>query len=194
MAPLPVIADTFRTVWHWTDGGQHAVNVVHVRCPTGDALDVAGGIDGSLQTSQFALLNSSATFGTIEVTPLDGTSPTLLHNMTSIHKTGGGGGQPVPQVACLVKLVTGLRGRSHRGRIFLPFASESEMDSGSFDATDAGVMQTAWGNFETALAALPKPIELVVASYKLAEAFSVTAVSVELETATQRRRQTRNRR
>jgi hypothetical protein len=90
-----------------------------------------------------------------------------------------------------VKLQTGLRGRSFRGRVYRPFAAEETCSDGFLDPANVLLLQTAWENFIASLAADAYSDTLVVASYKLATKDPVVNVVAEHALGTQRRRQTR---
>jgi hypothetical protein len=119
-------------------------------------------------------------------------SPTLeFVNTPDGRWVGGRGGEYIPQAASIVKLRTAKRGRSYRGRIFLPFLPEGGQNNGTLNAGDVAQAQTAWDDFVVDIAG--NDCSLVVASYKHQTAEVVTTVLVEGEAATQRRRQSRNR-
>jgi hypothetical protein len=197
--PLPVINDTFRCALNWTmsDFAGSAENVMHVRAGVAGktAADIFEAIDDALQPSMFAAQYSNAFVQSVSITPLDGVSATVEFLTPGTGDwVGGSSGQPIPQQANLIKLSTGLRGRSFRGRLFLPWVAENATSNGSIGSSLATTITTAWTAFQTALQAdADGPYELVVASYKLASAHTVTAVGAEPETGTQRRRQSRNR-
>jgi hypothetical protein len=142
---------------------------------------------------------SGASIVTVDITPLDGTSATQSFT------TGGGaawsgssGGEMIPQVAVLVKLQTSLRGRSNRGRVFLPMTAETAAGAGFVAGGEDVTITNAWTTFANALPAdATTPADLVIASYDRrhagagAHATNVTAITCELALATQRRRQTR---
>lgn len=123
-----------------------------------------------------------------DCTPLDGSSNTS-HTPTGLTADWTGSisvADITPQVAVLVKSVTAVRGRSHRGRSFLPWCAESVNTAGTLSESTRASMEVAWNLFRTTMATggwAP-----VVASYKLAEATDITNYHVEPITATQRRR------
>lgn len=196
MPALPVIADVFRCALKWTDASaQDAVNVIHIqtnaagRTPT----QVFTLIDANVTANMWASVGNSGAVQEVDITPLDGVTATQSFNTGAPAKwTGPGGGQQIPQSACLVKLSTGLRGRSRRGRIFLPFMSEAAIANGIIGGATVAAAQTAWDAFVAALVAdATTPSTLSVASYKTASAVSVDNVLIEQVAATQRRRQGR---
>jgi hypothetical protein len=94
---------------------------------------------------------SSASIFQVVITPLDGTSATVLYTTGSgAQWTGSATGDWIPQVAGVISLRTNARGRQYRGRLFTPFISESVVSNGSFSATLAPT-QTAWDNFRIAM-------------------------------------------
>jgi hypothetical protein len=193
--PLPVIADTFRVACNWVAGasGQHAVNVMHFYSPAATSADVATAFENHVDHDMWLVCNQNCFIESLSITPLDGLSPTLLH-VTDITTNKWGGdatGDPIPQVAALVKLTTSLRGRSYRGRLYLPFVAENKQDSGRLSSSEVASMNTAWAAFIADM--LTAGTTLSVASYKHSTRHSALAAVVEIETATQRRRQSRNR-
>jgi len=151
-----------------------------------------GYLNDTVASGLWGLQQTSATIIAVDITPLDGVHAT----QTFIPDTpgdwhGGQGGDFAPQVAVMVKFQTANRGRSFRGRLFLPFTAEASIGQGHVTSGDLGATQTAWEDFADALIAVD--LHLVVASYKLESAEDVTTVTVEGETGTQRRRQERNR-
>jgi len=95
----------------------------------------------------------------------------------------------IPQVSALVKLTTNERGRSKRGRIFLPWVNEGIADQGTLTSTRQTAMQSAWNTFISDMSTNNCPV--VVASYKLASSAIVQTLFVESLLATQRLRQPR---
>jgi hypothetical protein len=96
----------------------------------------------------------------------------------------------VPQVAAILKQLTAKRGRSYRGRLYLPFIAEGQIGNGGINGTSRATATAAWIAFHTAMTSAG--FDWVVASYLLATAEPVVAVGVEGFTATQRRRLARN--
>lgn len=193
MPPLPVIANTYRTVLDWGSvGGTNPRNVMHFRDTLGTqtASDLFHVADDGATSDMWGYLTDSSVCGLLHITPLDGVTGTSEFATTAPGWTGPQTGQYMPQVAQVIKLVTGLRGRSNRGRVFLGPVAESVAANGILIAGDELAAQhAAWVSFETTLHAAGW--EIVVASYKLGTAQSVTAISNEQILATQRRRQSR---
>ena len=194
--PLPVIADTFRCAFKWqSSAGQTAINVLHfaVPSPGPTGSDVFEAIQDSWTRNMTFVVSNTAVVTEIDVTPLDGVSATFTGATGSpLQFTGSAGGDFVPALACVVKLQTDQRGRSKRGRVYLPFVGEAENVNGTLNSTDIASMQTAWTAFLAAVAVDPTtPMVLTVASYKLASQRAVINALVEGVAATQRRRQSR---
>jgi hypothetical protein len=202
--PLPIINQTFRCALRWfNSGGQFAVNVIHIHSTAAGkhASDAFAVLDGNVTAAMWNSAVATASITDVDITPLDGTSATQSFSTGSPAKwSGSAGGEFAPQVAGIVKLTTLTRGRANRGRVFLPFSAEAGMGQGAFTNAVITSVTTAWQNFAAALAALtPDAWELGVASYDRAHAGAgahftpVSTVAFEGETATQRRRQQRNR-
>jgi len=190
--PLPVIDEVARVAFNWSAGSQHAVNVMHFSTGGATASAVADALEANVTSDMWAIIYSGATIASLDVTILDSEAATHHHDTSGPPQWGGGvGGQHVPQVAAIIKLTTPVRGRSSRGRVFLPFIAEASIENGLITSVDAGTMQDGWTAFRNAMDA--DGFGLVVASYKLEVATDVSACTLELQTGTQRRRQTRNR-
>jgi hypothetical protein len=193
MPPLPVITDVFRVTLNWgAVGGTNPKNVIHILDTTGvaTAADIAAVVDAGATSDMFNCLTNSQECDLLSIIPLDGSTASTDFNTTGSKWLGQQSGEWIPQAACVVKMITGLRGRSHRGRIFLGPVAEAIDHNGFYVAGPGhGLMQTAWASFESTL--VGAGYSLCVASYKLSSAQPVTAVSVETTLATQRRRQSR---
>lgn len=191
MAPLPVIANTYRCALEWRDSAtnQIAVNVIHVRQPSTDAVGVAGAVDAAAAINTAYHAVSTAKVEAIKVTPLDGSSSTFTRTTTNAHWVGEQSGDFIPGTSVIMAWGSTRRGRSYRGRTFLPFLAEALQSDGAISDASALIVQDAWesldGNLITAGA------ELVIASYKLAVATAVASFQVKSALGTQRRRQTR---
>src|ERR1041384_2513624 len=137
MPPLPVIADVFRGVLRWSNGGlgAHAVNVlnVHTNASGKTAQQVYTCLDAHVTASMWGFVSTGASVITVDILPLDGSSATQSFSTGGVAKwTGTATGETIPQVAEIIKLQTGIRGPSHRGRIYLPFITAAEQGNGGF--------------------------------------------------------------
>jgi hypothetical protein len=188
-----VIADTYRVAFNWTNTANSltATNVMHYHKAGSSAAAVAAIIDGLGTSAMFVGQPTSCSITQLVVTPLDGSGVSFpLTPSTPAHWTGSGGAVDfLPQVAIVIKLLTTKRGRSFRGRVFLPFASEGQVTDGAVVGSTKTSLNTAWIAFHTAATAAG--LDWCVASYKLAQQNPVAAVACESATATQRRRMTR---
>jgi hypothetical protein len=195
MPPLPVISNTSRCALHYVaTGGAYAVNVIHITHEAGtpSAGDTGAAIVAAWPNHMMTGIPGSVAMDYIDVTPLDGVSTTVRTPTGSAGEfVGEQAGDWLAQVASIVKLQTGLRGRSFRGRVYRPFTAEETATNGFLDSANVALLQTAWENFIASLAADAFSDTLVVASYKLATKDPVVSVNAEAALATQRRRQTR---
>jgi hypothetical protein len=169
-----------------------ATNVIHIAGAL-EPPDLADEIEAAIPTTGSAMWGPmSSSFGlySLDLLPLDGTTATYHRVVTDQPWTHGqGGGNPIPAVCALVQLDTGVRGRSNRGRIYIPAVGESVFSSGLLDAAPREDCETGWEEFRTNL--ITAGVALVVASYRNRDAHPVIAVSVPQKCATQRRRQSR---
>jgi hypothetical protein len=191
MPALPVIAGIFRVAFlYQSSGGQHAVNVMHFSSATGDAADVWSAIETNWDRDLIRAVEESVTIIRLDITPLDGATATQSFSTGSgAIWTGEACPELLPAVAAMVKLTTGLRGRSKRGRVFLPFVGESVAAAGFLATGTQGLMQAKWSTFITDMGISGVPLH--VASYKNATSERVISANVEQAFGTQRRRQSR---
>ena len=141
--------------------------------------------------AEHGVITSDYTAHSVEVLLLDGSSSTTSFIPSGWSLAGSNVGDSVPaQVAMIFTLRTALGGRSHRGRIYvagLP-AGAVETDSTQWKASGMSDFQDMADAFTTALGPGPNGCELVVASYTLASAASVTSSVARRYFGTQRRR------
>jgi hypothetical protein len=195
MATLPVIANVFRCALNWTGpSGQAATNVIHIRDESGTATvtDVANELNAAAVPNMWLVTITTAEVTDLAITPLDGIHATQhFAPGTPAHWTGQNGTLFAPACAACVKLTTGLRGRTHRGRVFLPFINQNVNTDGFIPSVDTGTMTTAWQDFADNLSGGAHNLSFGVASYKLAQFNIANGILVEQPLATQRRRQGR---
>jgi hypothetical protein len=190
MPPLPVIADAFRVTFNWhTDAfGITAHNVMHFLGLGFDSPSVYDAINLNVAHEMFQHTNVTTSVNSVDVLPLDGTSPTSTFPNSDVTEwRGTGSTQLTVPVCALVNLKTGLRGRSHRGRLYLPWVCENAQNGGVLSGTIGADMTAAWEAFRTAMTA--SGLALMVASYTNDDIQAVTQCTVENDCATQRRRQ-----
>jgi hypothetical protein len=190
MPPLPIIADVFKVGFHWShSNGQTAYNVMHFHT----SILTASGLEALLNTSWSGSMilecSLAAKIDRLDITKLDGSSATVAFTETNARWSGGSTDAIIPAAAQVVSFRTGLRGRSNRGRIYLPFMVESNFAAGSVSGASNATIQNAWNSFVTGMAAGTAP--LCVASYLHANSHDVTSAIVEFTCGTQRRRQSR---
>ena len=139
---LPVIADTYQVSIGYRYGDlSTAANVLHANWFGGDAQTLADGVASAWWTAtawprvQSAFMSA----GQIRVTPLDGTSTTAIANATAFGVTTGQNADPTSSCAeaLVVTQYTDVRGRSGRGRYYLPYMARAYR-SGSGTSWDDG--------------------------------------------------------
>ena len=197
--PLPVISNTVRCVVRGTcESGQRWINTVHVQKAAGPILagDITAihpilvrawsGAAYGTGTSCLALCAAGVTCDDVVYTPLDGTSAS-----TTITVAGVGAqtaGQSLPgEVSEVVTLRTLVRGRSYRGRVFLPPWYQAERTTnGVILASGIASTITQWLGVQTALVAAG--YTLGVASYLHALFTSLSTVTMDNKFDVQRGR------
>lgn len=191
MAPLPTITNVFRCAFNWREAstGQIGVNVMHFRAPGFTAEEVATAVDSIGNLEYWSPMVTDAYMVQFDVTPLDGAGAT--HSQAPTHGGWGGSqsGDFSPASAVVVSFKTALRGRSHRGRIYLPFIAEAVISDGQLTGAQVTALNTGWAAFISSAAGAG--VTPVVASYKLSTAADITGTSVISGLGTQRRRQGR---
>ena len=164
---------------------------MHFDSDPGNVSTLLDDIEASWTANQLKSMTVESRLTTLVATPLDGTSASLSRTLPNSAPYIGGvaSGTSSPQVATLVKLQTDKRGKSHRGRIFLPFTAEGAQNDGKLDTTPLANLQTGWSSFVTDMGTAGEA--LVVASYRLESFEPVTQAIVESFFGTQRKRQPR---
>ncbi len=188
MAPLPVISGTSRVALQWRPF--NAVNVMHFHQDSVDQPGLLALLSAHFTAPMWALNQFQQKIDTISITPLDGTSSTLVAATDGSAKfTGAGTGAPIPAAAAVLSLITVFRGRSARGRLFLGPTSEGAAEAGTFTPTQVNNVRAAWDAFQAAMITANTP--QVVASYKNATALTVIGYSMRTACGTIRLRQSR---
>lgn len=191
---LPVIASVYRCAFNWTNDlvpGLAATNVMHFKKTGSDALTVAGIIESHMNSGLLAHTSQHSAITSVDVTPLDGSTLTLPYKPVTAANWDGGvtSTSILPQVACVIKLRTQKRGRSFRGRVFLPWVCEEAVIQGKIEASNVANMTTAWTTFLAAMGS--DSCNLGVASYLHSTFEPVVLATCENFTGTQRRRNAR---
>lgn len=191
---LPVITNCYRCAFEWNssdDAALNATNVMHFVQSGTDPASLAALIDAHVTATMWSQTAEHCHVNQINITPLDGSGVSFPFVTGSGTKYSGEvtGGSIIPQVATIIKMLTSQRGRSFRGRIFLPFTCEEVLSIGNIAGATITQLNTAWVAFHNAMHSAGA--ELAVASYKLASARNVVAVTAEPLSGTIRRRQKR---
>jgi hypothetical protein len=190
---LPLIADVYRCAFKWSDPAfpTNAVNVMHFKKSGSNPAAIATILNTNVTAAMWYFQEESSVIGEVDITPLDGTSvtypyiPPVAANWAGERTTS----DKIPNVANLIKLVTAKRGRSYRGRVFLPWVHEGSQTNGVLDAAAVSNCTAAWVAFLAAMSSSGAPLQ--VASYLHATSEPVVAVICERDIATQRRRNSR---
>lgn len=193
VAPLPVISDVYRCAINWsnTTSLAQATNVIHIRKSGSNPADIFADLDAHFAAAMWQAQAIDTIIANIVITPLDGTSvsfPVVPTPGVKYHGVASTGDMS-PQTANIVKFLTAKRGRSYRGRLYLPFPAESATSNGKLTGATVTAGQAAWVTFVNAMNTAGS--QIVVASYVHATAENVIATLYESFTATQRRRQKR---
>lgn len=195
MAALPVITNVYRVALNWTaTGGQIAANVIHIRDESGTITvpQLRTELDAAASVNMWWGTTINAKVTDIAITPLDGIHATSHGAPATTAKwTGKNGTTWAPALSILMKMGTGLRGRTHRGRTFLPFIEDAAVVDGIVDPTTVTGLTGAWQTFSDNLSGGAHNLSLGVASYKLAQFNIAVALDCEPVAGTQRRRQGR---
>ncbi|MBA0085667.1 MAG: hypothetical protein HRJ53_11780 [Acidobacteria bacterium Pan2503] len=200
--PLPVISGVWRVTFNWHNAvtGWNTANVMHFREITSGPLSssaVAGTISANLHSDMWVGKVSGDQLVNYQMIRLDGTSATAIELPTGSGWAPVGSGDVAPQVAAIIKLQTGIRGRSNRGRIYLSNQGEANTTNGAITPSSiVTAATTAWTTFQTNIqSGSGNNIVLGVASYMRAHGGSgahfnpATNIVCETMCATQRRRQ-----
>ena len=186
MTPLPTIANTHRVTFNWTDSGEvvgHNIIGITTGSPMSSAV-IAGLVANALDSNMFAPVVSTTELLTIDVFNMGIPEATVQVPVVGVQ--GQSGGQAVPNVAVVVTPRSVARGRSFRGRTYLPMIGESSIDSGIVIGPVVISTLAAWFDFNIAL--LASSITQSIISIELAVATLVAGYTVDTRQDTQRRR------
>jgi hypothetical protein len=192
--PLPTIANCYQVKLVWTNAAmqRQATCAFHVSDVTGAGHEAAimAVLNTEIDATLWTVLSGGAVITRVDITYLGTPSATVSFiPVTPAHWTGGGGTDAIPQGCAVVTLQTATRGKSHRGRIFLPWVGEVEQLQGVLLAADVATMQTAWSDLVDDMAAASFPLS--VASKLLSSQSLVVSAVVRPFLKTQRRRSRR---
>jgi hypothetical protein len=154
---LPVIADTYQVSIGYSYGSvSTAANVLHANWFGGDAQTLADAVATAWWTSTAwpRIQSAFMAAGQIRVTPLDGTSTTAIANSSAFGVTSGQNSDPASSVAeaLVVTQYTDVRGRSGRGRYYLPYVARAYRGSSGTSWDDgAGDIAAAYAQVHSNL-------------------------------------------
>lgn len=189
--PLPIVANLFLVRLHWTSNQapRAAVNDLFIHDDAGGHTgnDVYTALNANIFRAMWENVNSTAVVDKVITTKLDGTAASVDHATGStITWTGVGGTDPILQGCQVVTLRTGFRGRSRRGRIYLPWIAEDTQASGTIDSTRTATCQTNWDTFRANMKTAGFPLH--VCSRLHNDSVEVSSITVQPFLKTQRRR------
>lgn len=200
MPPLPVIPNAVKCALHWTCTGQTAVITFGIQTSLSDLAAVAAAISSRVTTAMWGTVTAQASVNQMSLFRYDGVTPTYVTTVTGSQWVGSGGAAAEfsPASAPVISLRTAARGQWARGRIFLPFTSETQITGGAIIGATVTAMQTAWDAFRTGMASGSVPLAVIsLADHPelnpphTPSARLVISTSVEAALGTQRKRQGR---
>lgn len=211
MVALPVIDGVHRVaiMWKYGASGPTAVNVMHFKGAAADPAGLWTALDANANANMWLQASSSMTAYQVAITPLNADGATQIFTPAGAKWAGvGTPGDYSPATAVVLSLRTAKRGRRYRGRLFLPFPTETNMTSGAYAAVIA-TQQSAWNTFRTAMTTATWPMHVASYGHSLHRTKNpgggytltpvtwtpgselVTAATIESAFGTMRRRQSR---
>lgn len=189
--PLPIVANLYlaRLVWANAGAPRHAINDLYFHDDAGGhtGTDVYNAMAANVTHNMWLTCQSGSSIIQVVTTKLDGSAA------SETHTTGGGStwsgdatGDTILQAATVVTLRTGFRGKSFRGRIYLPFVGDQVLSDGIFTSGTITAMQTAWETFRAAMKTAGFPIH--VCSRLHSSSVETSSETVQPNCKTQRRR------
>lgn len=186
--PFIPVAGVFKVQLIYSLFAQRIENVFNVRSGggvlTADADRIEAVFANWWTTSMRNQVTSSASLVTIILDALDAASS--LHKEYTSGWTAPGlmGGTPFPGgTTTSVKLATGIRGRSYRGRIYWPGLTVNQVTNGLLTTTARDAIATSVNLLRTSLAADVASDRLVVVSYCQDGAWLTNGVATEITSA-----------
>lgn len=154
---------------------------------------VSGSLTGNLLTTTIkALLPSTTRFTTVtSYLYTGGSTASLVAQNAGINTAGTGTTSPMPnQCAIVVSLLTGIPGRSTRGRAYFPGWTGDQIiaSTGQLSSTSSGQLAAAWGAFLSGVKDTTNGAPPVVASSLHGTVTPIVQVAVDTIIDTQRRR------
>lgn len=188
--PIPLTAKV-EVVGHNGNTSKPIVNVLHAlvgSSPTLAQLNAIGTAVMQGYSASHADIGAEWTIDECIVTDLNsatGPQSTQTFTLTQPSATGAG-----PALCACVEFFTALRGRSYRGKAYVPLAqSHYTAADGSVGGGGIAAYQNLFVNVTNNLLALTPASELVVASRKLSQSFGVTSIQCRYLIGLMRRRQ-----
>lgn len=199
----PTAANTCEAIVRWSLFSQRLINKFGVQTVDGTpvteavGLEVGSCIDNWAQTSMLPLLSHNLIYSGTEVT--QSSDQTGWQVEIAPPPTGGTGGKSADslpnQLAAVVSLHTDRRGRSYRGRQYVPGIALSDLAQGYVAHTLSVDLVLAYEQLQASLFALDFPCNLVIVSRQslktvrpVAASQLVTQVFSDPRFGTQRRR------
>jgi hypothetical protein len=190
--PLPVVTDLYlaRLVWTNANAPRTATINLYFKDQAGGhtGTDVYNAVNTAVTQSMWDFTTSGSSVTKVITTKLDGVAASVDHLTGSPAKwTGGGLGTDIILQGCnVITIRTGFRGRSRRGRVYVPWVSEGEQTNGVLASADVAAVQTAWGTFLAAMVTAGYPMH--VCSPLHSDSVQASSVTVQPYVKTQRRR------
>lgn len=183
MPQLPPADGVTRAVFNYTSNGIATANVLHFMQPPGpdapDPTDLASRLAIYWAANMSQLTHSSTALQNVICTDLSTSGPPASLSTQGLPSTGlqTGDGMPNNVTLCL-SLKTGLRGRSYRGRIYVPGISESNSAGNAVPSAYRDALVSAWSGLILYTGPVGTPdIQMVVLSYFNAGAIRATPVA-----------------
>lgn len=193
-------ANVVEVVVAQTLGGNPVLNVLHYTDPDHagpyDAAAVRDLADGVMDHWHSNVLPAqSSNLHLVSVTSTDLTISTGQQHVSTAHTGAGGAAAEYlpPANAANIKLRTGTRGGTQRGRVYMAGVSRDTVDSGTWTAGAYTTIQSAWDAFLSGAGAvsygLGREFQWGILSRKLSTCSKILTVTLDLLPRTQRRRQ-----
>jgi hypothetical protein len=192
--PLPTVSDLYlvRLVWGNASAPRAASNDLYFKDQAGGhtGTDVYNAIDAHWARNMIYVCSANSSIDKIVTTKLDGSAASVDHITGSgVKWTGLGNAELILQGAAVVTIKTGFRGRSRRGRIYLPWITEDFQSEGVLQTAGVAAMQTAWGTFLSDMVTAGYPLH--VCSKLHNDSVQAASITCRPYLKTQRRRSRR---
>lgn len=189
--PLPIVNNSYlvRFVWNSTQAPRAATNDMcfHDDAGTHTGTDLYNAINTNVVQAMWSGVNVNAAIYTVITTKLDGSAASLPHATGAPTKwQGTTGGDMIPQGCGVVTFRTGFRGRSYRGRIYLPWLAESDQTDGTLLSANVVAAQSAWSTFMSNMKTAGFPIHVLSRLHSTST--EIVSVQVQPFLKSQRRR------